>query len=190
MENDETILIDRCRNGDMIAFEELVSKYSGLAGSIAYNIVGDMHIASDLVQETFLKVYKGLNGLENPQRFKGWLCSIVRTTCVDWIRKEKLNPASMSLDKMIDSGLEPKGTKAIGSISKQTPTEVEELHEKILNMINNLPKVYRDVLLLKHLRNFTYKEMSDFLGVPIATIESRLYRARKLLHGKMKDLYM
>ena len=184
---DDAALIIRSRSGETAAFEALMSKYANLVGSIAYNIIGDVHVAGDITQDTFLKVYRNLTNLEDPRRFKGWLCSIVRTTCVDWLRKERLKPAS--LEKIAEDGLEPEG-EFIGSVFKQTSTELEELREKILHIVNGLPKIYQQIILLRHLRKMTYREMSDFLGLPIATIESRLYRARLMLKDKLMDLYL
>jgi RNA polymerase sigma-70 factor (ECF subfamily) len=184
---DDAALILRSRAGETEAFETLMAKYANLVGSIAYNIIGDVHVAGDITQDTFLKVYRNLANLEDPRRFKGWLCSIVRTTCVDWLRKERLKPAS--LEKIAEDGLEPEG-EFIGSVFKQTSTELEELREKILHIVNGLPKIYQQIILLRHLRKMTYREMSDFLGLPIATIESRLYRARIMLKDKLMDLYL
>ena len=150
-------------------------------------LIMSMTIVHDLTQETFIKVHRGLKELEEPRKFKGWLCSIVRTTCVDWLRKEKVRPAS--LDRLADDGIEPAG-KFIGGAFKQTSTEEEELKERILNIVNTLPKIYQEIILLRHLRKFTYREMSDFLGLPIATIESRLYRARLMLKEGIKELYI
>ena len=183
---DDIALIARCKEGDLEAFEALVSKYSNLVGSIAYNIIGDVHIAGDITQETFLKVHRHLPGLEDVRKFKGWLCSIVRTTCVDYLRKERIRPAS--LEKISEEGLEPEG-QIVGGILRQTSTELEELREKILSIINGLPRIYQQIILLRHLRRMTYREMSDFLGLPVATIESRLYRARIMLKDKLSDLY-
>jgi RNA polymerase sigma-70 factor (ECF subfamily) len=184
---DDAALILRSRAGETQAFESLMAKYANLVGSIAFNIIGDVHVAGDITQETFLKVYRNLGNLEDPRRFKGWLCSIVRTTCVDWLRKERLKPAS--LEKIAEDGLEPEG-EFLGSVFKQTSTELEELREKILYIVNGLPKIYQQIILLRHLRKMTYREMSDFLGLPIATIESRLYRARLMLKDKLMDLYL
>jgi RNA polymerase sigma-70 factor (ECF subfamily) len=111
---------------------------------------------------------------------------IARTTCVDWLRKERIKPAS--LEKIAEDGLEPEG-EFLGSMFKQTSTEVEELREKILHVVNALPRIYQQIILLRHLRKMTYREMSDFLGLPVATIESRLYRARIMLKDKLMDLY-
>mgnify|MGYP001595050715 CR=1 FL=1 len=183
---DDAALIGRSLAGETEAFEQLMAKYANLVGSIAYNIVGDVHVASDITQETFLKVFRNLPRLDDPRRFKGWLCSIVRTTCVDWLRKERVKPAS--LEKIADDGLEPEG-EFLGTVFKQTSTELEELREKVLHVVNALPKIYQQIILLRHLRKMTYREMSDFLGLPIATIESRLYRARLMLKDKLMDLY-
>jgi len=184
---DDVALIGRCQEGDLDAFEALVSKYSNLVGSIAYNIVGDVHVAGDITQETFLKVFKHLPELAEPKRFKGWLCSIVRTTCVDHLRKDRVKPAS--LDKINDDGLELEG-EIIGSALRPASQELEELREKTLQIVNQLPKIYQQIILLRHLRRMTYREMSDFLALPVATIESRLYRARLMLKDKLHDLYL
>ncbi len=186
-ERDDSTLIRMMRSGGTGAFEALMAKYANLVGSIAYNIIGDVHVAGDIAQETFLKVYRNLETLEDPKRFKGWLCSIVRTTCVDWLRKERFKP--VSLEKIAEDGLEPEGDM-LGSVLKQTSTELEELREKILFVVNTLPKIYQQIILLRHLRRMTYREMGDFLGLPIATIESRLYRARLMLKERLQDLYL
>ena len=184
--SDDAALIERSRKGETAAFEDLMAKYANLVGSIAYNIVGDVHVAGDITQDTFLKVYRNLANLEDPRRFKGWLCMIARTTCVDHLRKERLKPAS--LEKIAEDGVEPEG-EFLGAVFKQTSTELEELREKILHVVNGLPKIYQQIILLRHLRKMTYREMSDFLGLPVATIESRLYRARIMLKDKLMDLY-
>jgi RNA polymerase sigma-70 factor (ECF subfamily) len=184
---DDAALIARSCGGETQAFESLMAKYANLVGSIAYNITGDVHVAGDITQEAFLKVYRNLAHLEDPRRFKGWLCSIVRTTCVDWLRKERIKPAS--LEKIAEDGVEPEG-EFLGGVFKQTTTETEELREKVLHIVNGLPKIYQQIILLRHLRKMTYREMSDFLGLPIATIESRLYRARLMLKDKLMDFYL
>jgi RNA polymerase sigma-70 factor (ECF subfamily) len=184
---DDVSLIEKIKQGDLAAYEALVKKYSNLVGSIAYNIIGDVHVAGDITQETFLKVYRHLPELEEVKRFKGWLCSIVRTTCVDYLRKERIKPAS--LDKISEDGVEPEG-EVIASAIRPVSQELEELREKILSVVNDLPRIYQQIILLRHLRRMTYREMGDYLGLPIATIESRLYRARLMLKEKLQDLYL
>ncbi len=183
---DDAALIARSQAGDTTAFEALVAKYTNLVGSIAYNILGDVHVAGDITQETFLKVYRHLPELEDARKFKGWLCSIVRTSCIDHLRKDRVKPAS--LEKIAEEGVEPVG-EVLAASALQPSAELEELREKILSIVNALPRIYQQIILLRHLRRMTYREMSDFLGMPVATIESRLYRARIMLKDKMTDLY-
>ena len=183
-EDDDLIL--RCQKGEMDAFEKLMYKYSNYAASVAYNIIGDPHIAIDMSQEAFIKVHRNIAHLDNPKKFKGWLFSIVRSTCIDWLRKERLK--TTSIDKLSDEGIEPTDKDVSHNI--EVTSEIAELREKMLNIINGLPKIYQQIILLKHLRDMSYKEMSDLLDVPVATIESRLYRARLLLKEKLQDFYI
>lgn len=187
MEKDDDILVTKVRKGDQDSFAELVHKYSNLVGSIAYNIIGDVQIAHDISQETFLKVFRNIESLDDTRKFKGWLCSIVRTTCVDWMRKEKIK--ALSIDKLTEDGKDPEG-RFVSGIIRETTTEAEELREKILCTINALPKIYQEIILLRHLRKMSYREIGSFLNLPMATIESRLYRARLMLKDKLMDLYM
>lgn len=183
LEDDELVL--QAQQGNHRSFEKLIAKYSNYVCSIAFNVVGDLHIASDMAQEAFVKAYKKIQDLDNPRRFKAWLFSIVRSTCIDWLRKERIKPCS--LDKISEEeGIEPSDQQRKGQLSP----ELEDMRERLLAVIAQLPKIYQQIVLLKHLRNMSYKEMSEFLGVPVATIESRLYRARLLLKERLQDLYV
>lgn len=178
-------LIKQFKNGDERAFERLVAKYSNYVCSIAFNIIGDPHLAADMAQEAFLKAYRKLAHLDEPNRFKAWIFSIVRTSCIDYLRRERLKPCS--LDRLSEQeGIEPPQSSRRGAVTE----EVEELRERVLATISQLPKIYQQIILMKHLRSMSYREMADFLGVPTATIESRLYRARLLLKERLQDLYV
>lgn len=180
----DEVLINQFRKGDVVSFERLVQRYSNYVVSIAYNIVGDVHTASDMAQEAFIKIFHGLPNLEDPRRFKGWLYSVVRSVCIDWLRKEKIKP--VSVDKIQDDGVSVADRTTINPPS----AELEELRERILITINSLPRIYQQIVLLKHLGKHTYKEISDKLGIPIATVESRLYRARLMLKDRLQDYYI
>jgi len=180
----DEVLIQKFRKGDVVSFERLVQRYSNYVVSIAYNIVGDVHIASDMAQETFIKIFHGLYRLEDARRFKGWLYSVVRSVCIDWLRKEKVRP--VSIDKIQGDGI-----SLADKMTLNTPSaELEELRERILITISSLPKIYQQIVLLKHLGKHTYKEISEKLGIPIATVESRLYRARLMLKDRLQDFYL
>lgn len=177
-------LVRRFRQGDESAFRKLVAKYTNLVGSIAYNIVNDPHLAGDITQEVFFKVCKNIQTLQDPRKFKGWLCCIVRTTCIDHLRRDRLHAAS--LEKIAEDGVEPEDAILNGTVEAPS-LETEELRERVLQAIRSLPDIYQQILILRHMRRMSYRDMSRHLGVQQATIESRLYRARLMLKEKLRD---
>jgi RNA polymerase sigma-70 factor (ECF subfamily) len=186
MDQADSVLVMQVQDGDAEAFETLVAKYANLVRSIAYNILGDMDLATDIAQEAFLKVYRKLETLQDPGKFKGWVASITRTTCIDYVRRQRLK--TVSLQQVQDAGFEPQITQPGGG-NPHVTAEFEELREKVLRAVRNLPKIYQEIIMLRHLRKMSYKEMGSHLGLPQATIESRLYRARLMLKDALKDLY-
>ena len=172
-------LVERFRRGDGTAFDALVLRYVRLAGAIAYGIVGDYEQAADVVQESFLKVHGSLGGLREPEKLKGWLHGVVRSCALDALRRRKRGPAA--LDQI-------EGAEAILPSSLPGPglgIERAELETGVLRAVRELPEQYREVVLLKYLDERSYQEISETLGLTIETIESRLFRARKILKEKL-----
>lgn len=181
---DDVGLVERCREGDREAFAALMRRHTNLVGSIAYNITRDLDVSRDITQETFLKVHRKLDTLTDTSKFRPWLCGIARTTSVDWLRREKVRP--MSLEAMRENGEEPVRNERLDE--PDTPTaEREELYEKVLMAVNSLPEIYQEVMLLKHLRKLSYQQIGEFLNLPLATVESRLYRAKLLLKERLAN---
>ena len=177
-------LVEAFRRGEREGFDELVMRYVRLAGGIAYNIVGDYEAAADVAQEAFLKVHRTIAELREPDRFKSWLYGVVRSTALDWLRKQKRGRTS-SLSQLEgheelfpDAGRERPGAGA----------ERRELEEQVLREIQRLPESYREVVILKYLDDRSYKEIAETLGITIETIESRLFRARNILRTKLAGL--
>ena len=88
MKTDDVVLIRRVLAGDETAFAELVKKYQKPVHTLAWRKIGDFHIAEDITQETFLKVYQGLHTLKDPHQFSGWLYVITANLCATWLRKK------------------------------------------------------------------------------------------------------
>jgi len=186
VERDAAVLVEQCRSGDAEAFEELVRRHANLVVGIAYNILGNLELARDVAQDVFLKVYRNLQSLEQPMKLKAWICGITRTTSIDYLRKERVK--TISLEEAAGEGMEPAVPSDEGN-PLGTSFEREELYEKVLKVLNTLPRIYQEIILLRHLRRMSYKEMSEFLGLSPATIDSRLYRAKLLIKEKLQTLY-
>ena len=86
---EDTENVERVLAGDVDAFENLVRKYNRLGGAVAYGILGDFQLAEDVVQESFMKVFRRLDQLRDPDRFRPWFCGIVRKQAIDALRKVK-----------------------------------------------------------------------------------------------------
>ena len=183
--------IERVLAGERAAFDGLVRKYNRTAGAIAYAIVGDFSAAEDVVQDAFIKAYRCLASLRDPDRFRVWLAGIVRTQAIDWLRRRK---AFWSVPLSQAFADDPGGDDDAGGRSGFTAPPVEELYareelrEKVLEAIRGLPEEDRVVVTLKHMDGLSYKEIADITGSTVGAVESRLFRARQVLRKRIEHI--
>ena len=169
-------LVQRCIHGDGEAFEVLVHRYATLAKGVAYTIVGDHHGASDVAQEAFFKAYRALATLEDPQKFRRWLMGIVRRAAIDWLRKRKEVVAPQEEDTAWEQPTpHPSPTEEV---------EQKELRHRVRQILSELPLEYQEILILKYAEGLSYQEISAKLEISVSAVESKLFRARKLLKEK------
>ena len=95
MKNDDVELIQNSLTGDENAFAKLVRKYQKQVHALAWRKVGDFHIAEEITQDTFLRVYKKLATLKDPRRFAGWLYRIAARQCHAWLRRKRMQTQSL-----------------------------------------------------------------------------------------------
>lgn len=184
MENDAQ-LIYKILSGDDEAFTALVRKHQKSTHALAWRRIGDFHFAEEIVQDAFLRAYKGLPKLKDPNQFPGWLYVITNRLCNDWLQKKKSEIKSvedipvvemqrMSYERYMSEGHEKKA---------------EESRQRLVQqLLAKLPESERTVMTLYYLGEMTTKEISKFLGVSVNTITSRLQRARKRLQGNEEFL--
>ena len=178
MKNDDAQLIQRVLEGDDTAFSALVKKYQRSVHALAWRKIGDFHIAEEITQDTFLKVYQRLSTLKAPQSFTSWLYVITANHCKAWLRKKRTqtqsleNTSNMQLEKTAYSGY-------IIEENKRMATETQR--EVVKKLLAKLQESDRTIITLYYLGGMTYDEISKFLGVSEATIRNRLYRARRRL---------
>ena len=178
MKNDDTQLIQRVLEGDDTAFSALVKKYQKSVHALAWRKIGDFHIAEDITQDTFLKAYQKLSTLKKPQRFASWLYVIAANQCSTWLRKKRL--WTQSLEGTNSAQLE-KATYSGYVIEENERTTAEAQREVVKKLLAKLQESDRTVITLYYLGGMTYEEISEFLGVSVAAIKNRLYRARRRL---------
>ena len=178
MKASDFTLIRRTLDGDQGAFTTLVNKYQKSVHTLVWRKIGDFHIAEELTQDVFLKVYKKLSTLKPTDHFPGWLYVIATRHCIAWFRKKKL--PTTSLDAMPASEIEEFCyTQHETEYGEQT--SLERQREIVKHLLQKLPESERTVVTLHYLAEMSCEKISEFLGVSPNTIKSRLHRARKRL---------
>ena len=178
MKNDDVQLIQRVLDGDDTAFSALVRKYQRSVHALAWRKIGDFHIAEDITQDTFLKAYQKLSMLKEPQSFASWLYVITANHCKAWLRKKRT--WIQSLEDTGSAQLE-KATYSGHIIAENERMTAETQREVVKKLLAKLQESDRTVITLYYLGGMTYEEISNFLGVSVGAIKSRLHRARQRL---------
>ena len=178
MKENDIALIQRTLDGDENAFTALVNKYQKWIHTLVWRKIGDFHIAEEITQDIFLKVYKRLSTLKPPENFPGWLYVIATRHCMTWLRK-KQRPTT-SLDAMPTVELEELCYTQYETAYNEE-VSLEHQRELVKRLLQKLPESERTVVTLYYLAEMTSEDISTFLGVSPNTIRSRLRRARKRL---------
>ena len=178
MKNDDAELIQRVLDGDDTAFSALVKKHQKPVHALAWRKTGDFHVAEEITQDTFLKAYQNLSTLKEPQKFAGWLYVIATNYCKMWLRKKRLSTQSLEAT----SSAELEKTAYSGYvIAENEQVAMETQREVVKKLLAKLQESDRTVITLYYLGEMSYEEISEFLGVSVAAIKNRLYRARNRL---------
>ena len=178
MKNNDAQLIQRVLSGDDTAFSVLVRKYQKSVHALVWRKIGDFHIAEDITQDTFLQAYQKLSTLKKPQRFASWLYVIAANYCKMWLRKKHLS--TQSLEDTSSAQLE-KVTYSGYVIEENERTTAEAQREVVKKLLAKLQESDRTVITLYYLGGMNYEQISEFLGVSVSAIKSRLHRARQRL---------
>ena len=178
MNTSDADLIQRILDGDQDAFTTIVNKYQKSVHALVWRKIGDFHIAEEITQDVFLKVYKRLSTLKRRDHFPGWLYVIATRHCIAWLRKKQL--PTKSLDAMSTVQLEELYYTQ-HEVNRCEETAIEHRSELVKRLLQKLPESERTVVTLYYLAEMTGEEISMFLGVSPNTVRSRLLRARQRL---------
>ena len=185
MEDNDVQLIHKILSGDEEAFGALVRKHQKSVHALAWRKIGDFHIAEEITQDAFLRVYKSLSTLKNPNQFAGWLYVIVDRLCINWIQRNRYVMQSLE-DTPVE---EIEETSYTHHVSEHLDLEAtEQRHKLVKRLLERLPESERTVVTLHYLGEMKVKDISKFLGVSPNTIKSRLSRARKRLQARGEEL--
>lgn len=186
-------LIEAAKQGDRQAFRTLVERHQRRAFAIAVALVRDENDAREVVQEAFLRVYRGLDNFQGGSSFFTWLYRIVTNLAIDLVRKPGRN-ATTELDEEREAeAADDAEYPLLSRIEGSDPHEAVvrgELAGRIGAALEALPPYHRGVILMREVEGMSYDEMAGAMGVSKGTIMSRLFHARQKLQRALGDLYV
>jgi RNA polymerase sigma-70 factor (ECF subfamily) len=178
---------------DQAHFSELAMEYMGSLYSAALRMTRNPADAEDLVQETYLKAYRGFGSFREGTNLKAWLYRILTNTFINSYRARKRRPEQTDIDDVEDLYLYRRlGGLEAASAGRSAEEEVMEHFTEgdVKAAVEALPEQFRMAVLLADVEGFSYKEIADILDIPIGTVMSRLHRGRKALQKTLHEFGM
>lgn len=174
MNEQEQIWVQQARRGDRSAFSRLVEAYQRPVFNLTYRMLGSVEEAEDAAQEAFLRAYSRLSQYDPEMKFSTWLFSIANHYCIDRLRKRRTTQISID-DNPVLQNLESDDPRP------ERHTLQQEARIEVQNMLDRLAPEYRTPLVLRYWEDLSYEEIAASMNVTVATVKSRLFRARQQL---------
>jgi RNA polymerase sigma-70 factor (ECF subfamily) len=171
----ERDLLARCRAGDEAAFGELVDHYRNLVFGLVLRAVSDRTRTEDLAQEVFLRIWRGLPYFRGDARLSTWIYRIVQNVCIEGRERHRAN---LPLDDLGPASQPQVIDRAFATV---------ELRDRIDKALAQLPEQARFLIAAHYFGGRQYEELAEDLNVPLGTIKTQLFRAKRLLREIMSE---
>ena len=176
---DDSALVAEFLGGEKRAFDELVARYNVRLINFIYRTIGDRDRAEDLVQETFVRVYRHLHRFDQSKKFSTWVYTIAGNLAKNELRNRSRNP--LVLFTALKASWDEDNRPLEWEDNTYRPDDLyrkRHLRAMVDKAVAQLPEHHRIVFVLRELEGKTYEEISDITGVNLGTVKSRLNRAR------------
>jgi RNA polymerase sigma-70 factor (ECF subfamily) len=177
-------LVASATAGDLDSFNQLVSRWERPIYALAYRTLGREEDARDVVQEAFLRAYRGLRGFKGQAKFSSWLYRITLNLCRDWIRRERRAPV-VALPEGTDP-IDLADDRASPAESVEDLVARREMSQAVARALAELPEEQRSAILLKEYHGLTFQEIADMLDCPLSTVKTRLYQGLSVLRRRLE----
>ncbi len=168
-------LIERFQQGDVRAFDEIVSRYKDQLLNFIYRFLNDSEQSEDILQETFLRVYRNRHAYRRIAKFSTWIYTIAGNLARTELRKRKRR----KLFSLSNMGVEDKDYEVADNAFNPEAHVDTVLHENVIQQeIDKLSPKFREVIVLRDIQELSYDEISQILRIPLGTVKSRVNRAR------------
>ncbi len=174
-------------DGDQEAYTKLMTRYRGAIHQMMFKMVGNNEDSADLTQEAFTKAFTKLPSYEPRYAFSTWLFKIATNNCIDHIRKKRL--VTLSIDETIK---EDSDQQFSYNIRATTPDPEQRLvtaqrAKMMRSLIGQLSVKYRQMIEMRFYQELSYDEIATELNIPLGTVKAQLFRAKEMLHNKLKQ---
>jgi RNA polymerase sigma-70 factor, ECF subfamily len=176
-EDTDAELVARVRRGSREAAGRLAERYLRPARAVALSIVGEVAGAEDVCQDAFVYAMERIDDCRHPDRFGAWLFQIVRNRSRNHLRDDKTAVSRSVHDVVLASDVP----------GPERRVEVNELRDQLLQALEELPEIRREVVLLHDLEGWTHREIAELLDLPVGTVASHLHHARRRLREILRD---
>ena len=176
----EQALVCAAQRGDKEALQLLFRENWAWLKGLVYSILQNADDIDDVLQDICVRVISKIDTLRQPQRFRPWLAILARRQALRY-RQQKAQrqmPVNMEFAELEDNG---NSAQLIDNI------EQKGQYQLILSAVKSLPEKYRQVFILEHINDLTYKQIAEILDVPVTTVQIRLVRARRMLYNWIND---
>ncbi len=181
---DDTCLVQETLAGHQASFQLLVERYQSRMFALARHYTKNPVEIEDLVQEAFLKAYTRLDTFQHQASFYTWLYRIATNTILDWMKRRGRSPVTSVEDPEVLP--EPSKIKVAAPDAQMERAEIAKITHAVLE---HLPEIFRQVLVMREFEEMAYQDIADVLGISIGTVESRLFRARAKFKEKLLQLH-
>jgi RNA polymerase sigma-70 factor (ECF subfamily) len=163
------------------SFDEEALPHLDALYRVALRLTADPTQAQDLVQDTMLKAYRSWKQYRPGTNAKGWLLTILRNTFINDYRRRKHEPIAMDLETIEPHAIE----RSIQEVDPEGTFFSQIVDDKVIEAIDGLPTEFREVLVLSDVEGMRYAEIAETLRIPVGTVKSRLFRARRQLQAQL-----
>ena len=187
----DRLLVDRFRQGDQSAFEQMVSRYWGRIYAMVHQLLRNPEDAEEVTQDTFIRAHRGLVNFRGESAFSTWLYQIATNLARNryWYWWRRRRDKTVSFDQPIGGDNETTLAEVIPA-ELETPedaTITQEFVNRIAECMGKLSPKHREILVLRNVKNLSYEEIAEILHISVGTVKSRIARARESLRAKMGD---
>ena len=183
----ETVLVDRARNGDMGAYDDLIRRYQERIYATVYHMTSNHEDANDLTQEAFIKGYSALKSFKGGSSFYTWVYRIAVNKTINFLKQRK-NRVHMSLNDLdFNAEHDPDLVALVSDKTPQRDAGLAELQEKLNEAMQKLSDYHRLVVTLHDVQGMSHEEIAAVMDCNIGTVRSRLFYARQQLQGYLSD---